>query len=254
MLDQILSAEVYGFLLVFARLGAGAMVLPGIGENYVYARVRLGLALALTVVVYPLVRGDLPSAPEAPPLLVTTIGLEVLHGLFIGGVARLMMSAMHTAGAIIAFQTGLAYAQTFDPSQGTQSALVSTFMTLIGIVLVFVSGLHYELIGALRDSYALFPVGAAPPVAGFAELATRVVAASFAIGVQIAAPFFVFAIAFYVGIGLLQRLIPQVQIFFVAMPLQMTLGLMLIAITLAGAATWFLEYFGGVVVELRGGV
>ncbi len=251
MLGQLLTAEVFGFLLVFARLGAGAMVLPGIGENYVLARARLGIALALTVVVYPLVHDQLPAAPASAPGMVAMIASEVLHGVFVGGIARLMMSAMHTAGAVIAFQSGLAYAQTLDPNQGTQSALVSTLMTLVGLLVVFTSGLHYELIGALRDSYLLFPAGAAPPVAGFAELATTIVAGAFKVGIQIAAPFFVFGIAFYTGIGLLQRLIPQVQIFFVAMPLQVTLGLVLIALTLAGAATWFLEYFAGIAVELR---
>ena len=251
MANQLLSAEIFGFMLVFVRLGAGAMVLPGIGENYVYARVRLGVALALTVVIYPLVRDGLPEAPESVPALVMLISFEALHGIFVGGVARLMMAAMHTAGAVIAFQSGLAYAQTLDPSQGTQSALLSTLMVLIGTLAIFASGLHYELIGALRDSYTLFPAGGVPPAAGFAELATRIVAGAFAVGVQIAAPFFVFAISFYVGVGLLQRLIPQVQIFFVVMPLQVMLGLTLIAITLAGATTWFLEYFAGIAVELR---
>ncbi len=251
MLDQILTVETFGFFLVFVRLGAGAMVLPGIGENYVYTRVRLGISLALTVVVYPLVRDALPALPATPSALVGAIVFEAMHGLFIGGVARMMMSAMHTAGAVIAFQSGLAYAQTLDPNQGTQSALVSTLMTMIAITLVFVSGLHYELLGALRDSYLLFPAGGVPPVAGFADLATRIIGGAFTVGVQIAAPFFVFGIAFYVGIGLLQRLIPQVQIFFIVMPLQVSIGLVLIAITLAGASTWFLDYFADITGELR---
>ncbi len=250
-LSQLLSTEVFGFMLVFVRLGTAAMILPGFGENFVFARVRLGLAVALTVVIYPLVSQVLPAPPVNPGSLLVLIFGEFLHGLFIGGAARLMMGALHTAGTVISFQSGLSYAQTLDPTQGTQGALLSAFLTLLGIVLIFTTGLHLQLIGALYDSYELFPPGEALPIEDVTEFVRRIVSGAFKVGIQIAAPFFVFGLAFYVGLGLLQKLIPQVQLFFVALPLQMTLAILLFAVALSGMMVWFLDYFGETIATLR---
>jgi flagellar biosynthetic protein FliR len=252
VLADLLPAQIFAFLLVFARLGAAVMLLPGIGENFVYARVRLGLALALALLILPLVQPTLPALPASPAGLAVLIVGETIYGLFIGGAARLMMASLHVAGVVIAFQSGLAYAQTIDPSQGTQGALVSTFLTILGLVLIFVTGLHGLLLDGLRDSYVLFPAGSAPPLGDFAKLATDLAAAAFTLGLQIAAPFIVFGLAFNVGLGLLQRLMPQMQLFFVAMPLQVGLALALLMITLSGSMLWFLDHFETYAVRLTG--
>lgn len=243
MLAALLPAEVFAFLLVFSRLGAAIMILPGIGENFVYARVRLGLALAITLLILPLVQSTLPPAPASPAALSVLLVGETIYGLFIGGVARLMMASLHVAGVVIAFQSGLAYAQTVDPSQGTQGALVGTLLTMIGLVLIFATGLHGLLLQGLRDSYILFPAGSAPPLGDFAKLATDLTAGAFTLGLQIAAPFILYGVVFNVCLGLLQRLMPQMQLFLVVMPMQVGLALFLLMITLSGSMLWFLEHF-----------
>lgn len=243
MLAALLPQTIFAFMLVFARLGAAMMVLPGIGENFVYARVRLGLALALSLLLLPLVQSTLPAMPGTPGQLAVLIVGETIYGLFIGGVARLTMTSLHVAGVVIAFQSGLAYAQSVDPTQGTQGALVGTLLTIIGLVLIFASGLHGVLLTALRDSYMLFPAGAPPPLGDLARLTTDLAASAFTLGLQIAAPFILYGIVFNVGLGLLQRLMPQMQLFFVAMPLQVGLALFLLMVTLTGSMLWFLENF-----------
>ncbi len=152
MLGQILPAEIFAFMLVFSRIGSSVMLLPGIGENYVFARVRLSLALALALIMYPLVRDGLPLMPISALALFMLIAGEVLIGLFIGGVSRLMISSLHIGGVIIAFQSSLAFAQTVDPNQGTQGAVLSALMTITGVVLIFVSGLHMILFMGIRDT------------------------------------------------------------------------------------------------------
>jgi len=89
----------------------------------------------------------------------------------------------------------------------------------------------------------LFPAGSLPAVGGFAELAVRLVSDGFAIGVQMAAPFIVYGIVFYAGLGLLSRLMPQFQFFFVAMPLQIMAALVMLMVTLSAIMTWFLDYY-----------
>ena len=219
MLDAIVPAEIFVLFMVFVRVGAAMMLVPGFGEASVPRSIRLAFAVALTAVIGPVVAAEIPALPAAPVSLLMLIAGEVAVGLLIGAAARLTTSALQVAGTVIAFQSALGYAQTVDPSQGTQGALVSAFFGLLGLILIFVSNLHHLIIRAIHDSYSLIPPGALPPVAGFAEIAVDVVAGSFLVGMQIAAPFIIYGLVFYTGLGLLARLMPQFQFFFIAMPL-----------------------------------
>lgn len=243
MLADLLPGQIFGFMLIVARVGGMVMLMPVFGEFTVPAWVRLGLVFALSAILYPLVSGTLPQMPEHAFSIISAVGGEAMIGLFIGGGARLLLSALNVAGLVIAMQTGLASAQGFDPNQQSQSALISTFMTLIGVNLILASNLHYLLIAAMQDSYQLFAPGALFPTAGFAEMALMLVSKSFAIGVQTAAPFIVFGLIFNIGLGMLARLMPQVQIFFVAAPAQIFLGFIIFGVTISSVMLWYLEYF-----------
>ena len=175
---------------------------------------------------------------------------ELVVGLLIGAAARLTMSALHVAGTVIAFQSSLGFALFVDPTQGTQGALIATFLTLLGLVLIFASGLHMLTLRAIADSYVLFAPGSLPNVGDFAALAVRYVSASFRVGVQIAAPFIVFSLTFYVGLGIMARLLPQIQVFFIGIPLQIFLALTILGLVLAPAMIWFLDHYEVRFVEL----
>ena len=162
------------------------------------------------------------------------------------------MSALQVAGTIIATQTGLAFAQTFDPSQNQQSAIIGTFLSLLGIVLVFETGLHHLIIGAITGSYTLLPPAGALPVGDMAKLVTDIVAGAFALGLQLAAPFIVFGFLIYAALGVLSRLMPQLQVFFVAMPLNIMVGFVLLMLFVGAMAEMFLEYFGQQMGQLQG--
>ncbi|PWR18575.1 flagellar biosynthetic protein FliR [Zavarzinia aquatilis] len=242
MLDQLLPGGVFALALVFARIGTMVMVLPVFGEQYVQARIRLALALFLTVIILPRA-GTLPPLPAQPALLLPLIGGEVLVGLAIAGIARLAVSALHIAGTIIAVQSGLAAAQNVDPTQGTQSAVASNFLVMTGTTLIVVADLHHLLIGALVESYRLFPVAAAPPVGDFARLATGVIADTFTLAMQMSAPFLAFGVVFNVLLGLMNRLMPVMQVFFIAMPLQIPLAFLLLSLTMGFTLTLFADRF-----------
>ncbi len=243
MLSEILPLDVFAVFLVFVRLAAALMLMPGIGEAYVSVQVRLAAAGVLTFAISPLVMGTLPVLPATPLELFLLIVGEMVIGLLIGAAARLMMSALHVAGTVIAFQSSLGFALFVDPTQGTQGALIATFLTVLGLVLIFASGLHMMMIRALADSYVLFTPGQLPPVGDFAELATRYVSSSFRIGIQIAAPFVVYGLVFYIGLGILARLLPQLQIFFIAIPLQIFLALIIFGLIISPLMIWFLDHF-----------
>lgn len=242
MLEEIVPGGVFTFLLVLMRVGGALLLLPGIGEVFVPVRVRLFIAIGICLVLAPVVGPELPGLPASPIRLFVLLVGEILVGVFLGASARILFGALNTAGTIIAYQTGLGFAQFYDPAQGTQSALVSSFLTIVGLTVLFTTGLHLVLLAAIRDSYLLFPPGRMPDISGFAELATRYVAESFRMGVQISAPFVVYGIVFYAALGILTRLIPRMQVFFIALPVQLVSGFVLMAATLTISFMWFVEH------------
>jgi flagellar biosynthesis protein FliR len=239
---NMLPQDVFGFLLVFARVGAAMMVMPGVGETFVPQRIRLALALAVSAVVLPGLEKT-PALPDNPVDVTMLILGETAVGVTIGLIAKLLFTALHVAGSIIGLQTGLSFAQFYDPMQGGQNVLVGAMLSMIALVAIFAADLHLALIQGIADSYAIVSPGAAPPFGDAAEAASRMVAASFALGMKIAAPFIVYGVLFQVGSGVLARLMPQIQISFVAMPLQILLGYGLMFTTLPVAIIWFLDQF-----------
>jgi flagellar biosynthetic protein FliR len=243
MLDQLLPNDVFSIALVFMRIGSAMMLLPGFGESYVPPRIRLLIALALSVIVTPIVSASLPPMPGDTLGLAVLVGGEIVIGLFFGALARFLLSALHVAGVVIGFQTSLANAQIFDPINAQQGSLIGTFLNVVGVFLIFVTDLHHMMLMALADSYTVFVPGAPPPIGELSQTATRFLARSFVLGLQISAPFVVVGTVFYIGLGLLARLMPQVQVFFIAIPLQIVLGFSVMAMTLSAGLYWFLTNF-----------
>lgn len=239
-----LSGIILTYLLVFARTGSMMMLLPALGDGGIPSRVRLVLALAVTVAMAPTVQSAYPAAAPASTLqLALLIAQEVTAGILIGSMARIIMSSLQTAGYLIATQTGLAYAQTVDPTQHEQGAVIGNFFALLGAVLIFATDLHHVAIGAIAGSYRMIPPGAALPTGDMAELTIRLVSASFTLGFQLAAPFLVFGFALYAALGVLARLMPQLQVFFVAMPVNIMFGFVLLALLLGSMMTLFLNFY-----------
>ncbi len=245
MLQQLLPAGLFAFLLVFARLGPVFMLLPGIGEAFVPPRLRLTMALMVSLLLTPVVAGVLPAMPAAPGALIALIAGETVIGLFIGTVTRVLLSALQTAGMIIALETGLASALVTDPAGQQQGAIAGSFLFVFGVLLIFATGLYGPVFEAIVDSYAMMIPGAPLPLGDMADTIAQTVARSFAIALEISAPFVLVGLVVNLGLGLLARLLPQVQIFFVSLPLQILLGLATLSLGLAGGLLWFLNRYAG---------
>jgi flagellar biosynthesis protein FliR len=247
---SFLPALAAAFLLVFARTGTMLMLLPGLGEQNLSARMRLTFALVLAAVLLPLHRNAYHIDPSAlGPALVMLVE-EILIGAMLGVTARLTISALEVAGSIIAQTLGLGFVTAIDPTQGTQGAIVGNFLTLFGITMFFATDMHHLVIAAINDSYNLFEPGDLPAVGDAAALITKTVAGAFRIGIQLSAPFLVFGLLFNVGLGVLSRLMPQMQVFFVGLPLSIMLGLVFLVMVLGAMMGLFLDYAGGVMHAL----
>lgn len=240
---DFLPQTAFAFMLIFARIGAMAMALPGIGDHTVPPRLRLVFALALTLILFPLVNTAFPDLPETMNAMIASFVGEILVGIAIGFAVRMMINAVHFAGTVIAFQTGLAFAQSVDPTQGVQSSMFASFFSILSIALIFATDLHHTLLAAMHDSYQIFRPGSGLPAGDFAQVAVQTLANAFRVALRIAAPFLVFGLIFYLGVGILTRLIPQVQVFFLAMPASILLGLVLLMLLLSTLMYLFIDYF-----------
>lgn len=231
----------YYFFLIFARLGTMLMLLPALGEQTIPARLRLTFALAFAFILYPLVVAQLGPVPETVGGLVAALGHELAVGFILGGLIRLILTAAQVAGAVIAFQMGLSMAQTTDPTQsGVQGAVVGNFLAMLGVTLIFATDLHHMLLAGIYASYDYFPPAAPLMLGDAAEMAVRIVGQSFVIGVQMSAPLLVFGLVFYLGLGILGRLMPQIQVFFMAMPANIIIGLILFSLLLSLTMTLYI--------------
>ena len=232
LLEHFIITQLFAFLLIFTRIGAGIMTLPGFGEAYVPSRYRLYLAGGISVLLVPLLGSQMPEIPSSPLSLAALILAEVLIGLFIGTLSRLLISAIHVAGTIIANQASLAMATVFDPTQGGQSTVIGNMMTLMSVVLFFVLDIHHIMLNGLADSYSLFPPGMFPVMEDMSDHLMGLMDRSFAIAVQLSAPHIIFTLMFYLCSGIVSRMVPVLPVFFVLMPLQMLAAFFLLMATL----------------------
>lgn len=226
------AQQVFAAGLVFARIGAVIMLLPGLGETLVPPRIRLSFALAFTLMIFPLIGGTVPPIPSGAADLGLAVIKEVLIGLLIGAILRLFMTSLSAAGEIVSMATTLSFSQTANPMQAQPSTSLGTFLGMIGIVLIFATNLDHLFIAAIVNSFELFPFTRDIPVADAGQLAVQTVSRSFGLGLQLAAPVVVFSLILNVATGLVGRVMPQFQVFFVATPLMVLGGLSIFALSL----------------------
>jgi flagellar biosynthesis protein FliR len=246
------AQQVYAAGLIFARLGAIVMLIPGIGETFVPARVRLSFAFLFALILLPILGGAVPAVPTTVSGAGGAMIKEVLIGLMMGGILRLFMTSLSTAGEIVSIQTTLSFAQTANPTEAQPTASLGTFLGLVGLLLIMTTNLHHLFIGAVVKSYTIFPFTRDVPVADAGQLAVQTVSRSFGLGLQLAAPVVVFSLVFSVATGLVARVMPQFQVFFVAAPLQVLLGLSVFALSLGSIGMVWVDRYRELLIPFGG--
>jgi flagellar biosynthetic protein FliR len=237
------AAQVYAAGLVFVRVAAMVMLMPAVGDAAIPVRVRLAFAFLLALVLSPVVSPDLGPVPTTVAGLAGGVIHEVLIGLMIGGILKIFLSALTTAGEVISLQTTLGFAQTANPSEAQPTAAISAFLAMLGLLLIMTTDLHHMFLGAISNSFSLFPFSRPLPVQDGAALALQTVAGAFGLGIQLAAPIIVFSLVFNLATGLVGRVMPAFQIFFVASPLSILFGLSILALSLGGIGVVFADRY-----------
>ena len=253
-MNLLLPGIASAFLITFARVGTLVMLMPGLGEQLVSARLRLAFAVLVSLVLFPMVRPLLPTVNGAiagPGLIALLFG-EILIGLVLGLSVRMVLAALQTAGNVISQQLGLSYAMTVDPTMGGQQASLGNFLTLLGITLILASDLHHLALDAIGRSYQLLPPDGVPGMGDAAQLALKAVGRGFLLAVQMSAPFIAFAMLFNLGLGVLSRLMPQLQVFFVAVPASVLIGMLILLAALGVVMGVFIDDLGRYLGEFLG--
>ncbi|MBI2241809.1 MAG: flagellar type III secretion system protein FliR [Magnetospirillum gryphiswaldense] len=243
MLNEILTLDIYRFFLIFTRIGAAMIVLPGFGGQLVANRIRLILALAISLVMLPVVGASLPPLPTRLSGLVLLFGSEAMVGLYLGILTQTLMSTLNVAGTFIGFQIGLTNAFSFDSVAEQQSSTITAFLSNVALVAIFATDLHHLMLRAVTDSYAVIVPGQPLPLNDFAETLSKLLSAAFNFALQLAAPLLAFGIIYNVALGLMSRMSPQIQVFFIALPLQVAGGLWMLMVALPLLILLFLRWF-----------
>lgn len=218
-----------GILILFARIGAMLMLLPVFSEEAVPGRLRLLIALGMTVGLWGLLGPRSASAASNAAALPAVLVAEIAVGLAMGMIVRVMFQAAAMAGSIVSLQIGLSSALINDPAQGGQAPLLSKFVSAAATMVCLAAGVHHLWIAAVVHSYDLFPVGVLPQSAGFAQLAIAVTGKAIGLAVSLSAPLLVYGLVLNIALGMAVRMAPAVQVFFIAQPLNLLLGLALFA-------------------------
>ena len=247
LLQDIIVNNIFSFLLIFLRFGVALIIMPGIGDTFVSPTIRLLFGIAVSFVLTPVLSAHLPAIPSNNVALIMLMLSELMIGIFIGTVMRILISALDTAGTIVSVQAGLSTATMFNATTDSQAPVMSAVYSSLGVTLIFATNMDHQMLAAIVNSYSLFPAGGAfPDIGSMSEVITRVTSLAFRVGVQITLPFLVVGTLLQLGLGVLGRLMPQLQIFFVALPVQILLSLLILVMTMSAGVMYWLSTYGNV--------
>lgn len=225
-LAELLQWNLVLFLLIFSRWAGMVMIAPVFGARGVPGLVKLGLALSLTLILYPLALAADPVIPtELWPLMWIMIK-EVLVGLTLGFIINLVTAIMQGAGQLIDYQVGFLMGNTVDPIHGMQSPMTGSFLMVLTTMLLLATNSHHYIIAAMARSYEFLPIKPVALTHGTAfyiEITARVIALS----LQIAMPVYGALVLVDLGVGFLSKTVPQLNIFSVIFPVKIIFGLVL---------------------------
>ena len=254
-LEELLQFNLVLFFLILSRWAGMVMLAPVFGARGVPKLVKLGLTVGFSIVVYPLI---LAASPQIPNELLPFIGVlikEVLIGLVLGFLINLVTSIMQGAGQLIDFQIGFMMGSTVDPIHGTQSPMTGNFLMVITTMILLSTNAHHYIIAAMVKSYEYIPI-TPTGVSGGGMYFINITSTVIALSLQIAMPIYGVLFIVNIGVGLLAKTVPQLNMFSVIFPVKIIFGLVLLVLMLPYfgesvssafnmTMTWIYELFRG---------
>lgn len=228
------------FLLVNFRLGGMLLAAPILGRATIPPLIKVGLAIMMAILLMPaILKSGIPVVPSLFDL--TALGIkELMVGILIGLMLKLLFYAAETAGSLVGFQSGLAIANIVDPNTKTQTNIIGQFWVLIASMIFLAINGHHLLITSLADSFKVIPLGGAIFGAAALDLLLRLSGVMFTLALKMAAPILLTVFLIDVALGVLARTIPQMNIFIIGIPVKIGAGMVLIGVSLP-VFSWALQ-------------
>ncbi len=236
-------------VLLALRVGGLLLVAPAFSAKSVPVKVRTGVLLLFTLLLAP--AAVAAARPGLGALQVTPAAFlaESLVGFAVGFGAAVLVGAVETAGDLMSTTIGLSGASLLDPLNGASSTVLAQFAQLFAVTVLLSAGGHLVMLDALAESVRAVPLGApVDAAAGLAALAAWG-ATLFALGLKFAAPVIAATMIGNVALAVLARVAPALNVFTVAFPIQIAIGLAAVAAALGATAVWFVhwpEHYAGV--------
>lgn len=220
------------FVLVLLRVSAMIVTIPVISEATVPVRIKAGLSIIITVIVFPMVIAQIPPTGKIHiiQLIIFMLG-EVMIGLTIGFLARLVFAGIRMAGDIIGFQMGFSVANVIDPMSQQMVSIITELQYLLAMLLFLTVNAHHLFFQAIVQSYAVITPLSFHFSGQLIQVIFDVSRDIFVIALKIAAPIMAVMIFINVALGVVARTVPQMNIFIVGFPLQISLGLIFLGLT-----------------------
>ncbi len=230
---DVFEGQVAAFLLVLTRTSGIFFISPFLGSMNVSARVRGCAAVALAVILFPVVvKESVVQAPATVIMFAFTVAKEMFVGWLIGLVGYITLSAINMAGKIMDMQVGFAMVQMMDPTTQQQTGLIGTFLYNLSIIYFLITNGHHVIISALAESFRVIPLDSMVWNDSLPQFMNDLTAGIFMNGMKIAMPVTFAILLTNVGLGILARTMPQMNIFVVGIPMQLMIGITMVSMVL----------------------
>ena len=237
------------FLLMLTRCSGIFMIAPFFGSLNIPVMIRAAAAFAFTLVLFPVVDGlGTVAAPPSIWAFAGSVLAELFIGWLIGFVAYVCFSAIHMAGKVMDMQVGFAVVNVMDPTSGQQIPLIGSFLYNLAIIVFLVTNGHHMLITALAESFQLVPLMTMQPNLSLTMIMVNFVYGVFVTGMKVAMPVTFAILLVNVSLGILARTMPQLNIFVVGIPMQLMVGVGVLAMLLP----FYVMFLGGMFDEMYG--
>ena len=238
-------AQLQLFFLVFLRVGAIIMFMPVFDSKSIPLFFKVALAFTTSIVLFPMLDLDpLPVFNNVYAMGIKVMG-EILIGLVIGFSVKLIFAGIQLAGQLAGYQMGMALANVMDPSSSQQVPLLAQFTNLVGLLIFITINAHYWFIKALTHSFQMVPPLHVNFRGSLMEHLINMSGNMFVIGIQIGAPVIACLLITSVAFGLIARTVPQMNVFIVAMPLKIAVGLLFLGFSLPYFSAFLEKIFNG---------
>lgn len=247
-------SHILTFILIFSRTAGAITLMPAIGDNTVPARVKIIFSLLLSLILFPIITNNMTKSiniTEANSTYFFLMLQEIFIGIFIGMISKFFVSALHIAGTIISMQSGLSSAAVFNMNQNSQTSVEGNLFLNLFLALFFIHNLHHLFILGFIETYDIFPFTQKIEIADSADFVSQMINKVMNIAFKISSPFLIINTSIFIAAGVLARLMPTIQIFYLMTPVQMLVSFFVMLNIIAPIISWYTEAFSDILNNFR---